>query len=109
MGPRRAAKCAQYRNPGGKLPVSVQIPTPLRSFAGGNKTVGVPAGDVGGALADLVRQHPPLRQHLYTEGGDLRGFVGVYLNDDNVRDLDGPATPVAEGDTLIILPSIAGG
>jgi sulfur-carrier protein len=91
------------------VPVSVSIPTPLRTYAGGQKLVPVSAPSVGAALGDLVSRYPALRPHLYAETGELRGFVGLYLNDENVRDLDGAGTPLAEGDTLTILPSIAGG
>ncbi|HET6763768.1 MAG TPA: MoaD/ThiS family protein [Longimicrobiaceae bacterium] len=91
------------------MSVSVSIPTPLRTYAGGHKLVAVSAPSVGAALGDLVSRYPGLRPHLYAETGELRGFVGLYVNDENVRDLEGAGTALAEGDTLTILPSIAGG
>jgi MoaD family protein len=89
--------------------VSVSIPTPLRSYAGGQSRVTVECRSVGDALDELARRYPNLRQHLFSESGELRSFVNVYLNDANVRDLRGAETVVAEGDTLTIVPSIAGG
>ena len=87
---------------------TIRIPTPLRPYAAGQNKVAVNGDTVGAALNDLTRQHPDLRQHLF-EGDDLRNFVNVYLNKEDVRQLDGPATAVAEDDTLMIIPSIAGG
>ena len=87
----------------------VRIPTPLRAYAGGRSEVGVSGGTVAAALQDLTSRYPQLRRHLYDDRGRLRGFVNVFLNEEDVRDLEGEATPVAPGDTLTILPSIAGG
>ena len=71
--------------------------------------VDVKAGTIGGALSDLVSQHPDLRRHLYTDDGKLRAFVNVYLNDEDVRYLQKDATAVKDGDSISIVPSIAGG
>jgi molybdopterin converting factor small subunit len=87
----------------------IQIPTPLRQYAGKQPAVEVKAGTIGGALADLVTQHPDLRRHLYTDEGKLRAFVNVYLNDEDVRYLQKDATAVKDGDSISIVPSIAGG
>jgi molybdopterin converting factor small subunit len=87
----------------------VQIPTPLRPYAGRQAAVEVKAGTVGEALADLVAKHPDLRRHLYTDDGKLRAFVNIYLNDEDVRYLQKDATALGEGDTISIVPSIAGG
>jgi sulfur-carrier protein adenylyltransferase/sulfurtransferase len=87
---------------------TIRIPTPLRPYAGGQAQVSVSGDDVGGALADLTRQYPDLHQHLF-EGDELRAFVNLYLNQEDVRYLDGQRTAVAPGDTLLIIPSIAGG
>jgi molybdopterin converting factor small subunit len=86
----------------------IRIPTPLRPYTGGQNSVPVSGATVGDALADLTRQHPQLREHLF-EGDELRSFVNVYLNKEDVRHLDGEATMVSEADTLMIIPSIAGG
>jgi molybdopterin converting factor small subunit len=87
----------------------IQIPTPLRQYAGKQPAVDVKAGTIGEALTDLVAKHPDLRRHLYTEEGKLRAFVNVYLSDEDVRYLQKEATTVADGDNISIVPSIAGG
>ena len=89
--------------------MKIFIPTPLRQYAGRKDAVEVSAGTVGEALGKLVGEHPDLRRHLYTEEGKLRAFVNVYLNDEDVRYLAKDATALKEGDTLSIVPSIAGG
>lgn len=90
--------------------MKIHIPTPLRQYAGKQDSVEIGARTVGDALAQLTQQHPDLRKHLYTDDGKLRSFVNVYLNDDDVRYLpQKEATPVKSGDTLSIIPSIAGG
>ena len=87
---------------------TIRIPTPLRPYAGGNSSVPVSGETVGSALQHLTEQHPDLRQHLF-EGDELRSFVNIYLNQEDVRYLEGAETAVAENDTLMIIPSIAGG
>ena len=87
---------------------TIRIPTPLRPYSGNNATVKVNGSDVNSALNDLTQQFPDLRQHLF-ENGELRSFVNIYLNQEDVRYLDGAATAVGENDTLMIIPSIAGG
>ena len=69
----------------------------------------VPAKTVGDALANLVAQHPDLKRHLYTDDGKLRAFVNVYVNDEDMRYLQKEATALGDGDTISIVPSIAGG
>lgn len=87
---------------------TIRIPTPLRPYTGGNGKVSVNGDTVGLALDDLTQQFPDLRQHLF-EGDTLRSFVNVYLNEEDVRHLQGLATAVSPTDTLMIIPSIAGG
>ena len=87
---------------------TIRIPTPLRPYTGGSSKVTVNGGTVGSALADLTAQFPDLRPHLF-EGDTLRSFVNVYLNEEDVRHLQGAATAVTPADTLMIIPSIAGG
>jgi MoaD family protein len=87
----------------------IHIPTPLRQYTGKQADVQVKGGTVGDALSDLTSRHPDLRRHLYTEEGRLRSFVNVYLNDDDVRYLQKEATTVKDGDSISIVPSIAGG
>jgi adenylyltransferase/sulfurtransferase len=87
----------------------IHIPTPLRQYAGKQPDIEVKASTIGEALSGLVAQHPDLRRHLYTDEGKLRAFVNVYLNDEDVRYLQKEATAVKDGDSISIVPSIAGG
>ena len=87
----------------------IQIPSPLRQYTGKQATVSVPAKTVGDALTSLVSQHPDLKRHLYNEDGKLRAFVNVYVNDEDMRYLEKEATSLKDGDTISIVPSIAGG
>ena len=89
--------------------VTIQIPTPLRRFTDEKGEVEVDGATVGEALANLTQQYPALRRHLYTDDGALRSFVNIFLNEEDVRHLKSQATPVAPGDALFIIPSIAGG
>ncbi len=86
----------------------IRIPTPLRPYTGGQSNVAVSGDTVAAVLSDLTRQHPDLRDHLY-DGEKLRSFVNIYLNKEDVRHLHGDETAVSEDDTLMIIPSIAGG
>jgi len=91
-----------------KKMASIKIPTPLRAYTHGEATIAVSGSTVKEALADLVTQHPELRQHIY-EGDTLRKFVNVYLGEEDIRFLNGVETAL-EGDAkLRIIPSIAGG
>jgi adenylyltransferase/sulfurtransferase len=85
-----------------------RIPTPLRPYSNGNSQVSVTGDTVGAALNDLTGQHPDLRQHLF-EGDQLRSFVNIYLNQEDIRYGQGVDTAVQDSDTLMIVPSIAGG
>ena len=87
----------------------IHIPTPLRQYVGKQSTVEVTGSTVGEALTALVEQHPELRRHLYTEDGRLRAFVNLYVNDEDIRYLQKENTPIKDGDTISIVPSIAGG
>ena len=89
--------------------MKILIPTPLRLYAGKQDTVDVKATTVGDALVQLTSTHPDLKKHLYTDDGKLRAFVNVYLNDEDVRVLDGLDTAVRDADVLVILPAMAGG
>jgi len=87
----------------------ILLPTPLRPYAGGASSVEVGGRTVGDALESLLMRHEGLRRHLYDEGGNLRSFVNIYRNDEDVRYLQKEETTVSEGDALSIIPSIAGG
>ncbi|MEQ1887362.1 MAG: ubiquitin-like small modifier protein 1 [Bryobacteraceae bacterium] len=87
----------------------VLIPTPLRQFAEKNDSVQLDGATVAEVLAALTTKFPDLRKQLFNDEGKLRSFVNVYLNDEDIRYLQKDATAVAAGDTLSIVPSIAGG
>src|SRR5579871_1830823 len=87
----------------------ILIPTPLRQFAGKQDSVVLSGATVGEVLQALTTQYGDLRRHLYTDEGKLRSFVNVYVNDDDIRYLDKEATTLKDGDTVSIVPSIAGG
>ena len=89
------------------MPV-VRIPTPLRPHADGLDRVEAPGSTVGEVLHAATTQHPGLKDRLF-DGDDLRRFVNVYVNDEDIRYLDDLATPVAETDEVNIIPAIAGG
>ncbi|MFL6278465.1 MAG: ubiquitin-like small modifier protein 1 [Blastocatellia bacterium] len=91
------------------MAVSIYVPTALRNFTGGNESVAVEAGTVNEALGALIATHPNLKKHLYNDEGQLRHFVNVYVNDEDIRYLDKGETKLKDGDTLSIVPSIAGG
>jgi sulfur-carrier protein adenylyltransferase/sulfurtransferase len=91
------------------MPVTINIPTALRQFAGGTSRIDVDAATAGEALAQLTAQHSELRRHLYDDQNALRSFVNIYVNDEDIRHQSGAETPLKEGDTLMIVPSIAGG
>jgi MoaD family protein len=91
------------------MAVKVIIPTPLRAYAGKQESVEVQATTVGEALNALTAKHGELKKHLYSDDGRLRSFVNVYVNDEDIRYLQKDQTAVKAGDTISIVPSIAGG
>jgi molybdopterin converting factor small subunit len=91
------------------MAVKVIIPTPLRAYAGKQESVEVEASTVGQALGALTTKHADLKKHLFSDDGKLRSFVNVYVNDEDIRYLQKDQTAVKPGDTISIVPSIAGG
>ena len=89
--------------------MKILIPTPLRPYAEKQDLVEVAGRTVGEGLSQLTSRYPGLRRQLYSDEGKLRAFVNLYLNDDDIRYLKQEHTPVHDGDTLAIVPSIAGG
>jgi adenylyltransferase/sulfurtransferase len=87
----------------------ILIPTPLRQYAGKQDAVQLAGKTVGEVLQSLTSQYSDLRRHLYNDEGKLRSFVNVYVNDEDIRYLSKEATPLKDGDTVSIVPSIAGG
>src|SRR3989442_9068791 len=89
--------------------VKILIPTPLRPYTDKKDAVDAEGKTVGELLADLTARHAGLKPHLYNEQGRLRSFVNVYVNDEDIRYLQKESTPVSPGDTISIIPSVAGG
>jgi sulfur-carrier protein len=94
------------------MPVEVRIPTILRTYTGGEKSVGAAGESLSAVIDDLEANHPGIKERLIdaTEGkSDLRRFVNVYVNDEDVRFIGGLDAPVADGDQVVVLPAVAGG
>jgi molybdopterin synthase sulfur carrier subunit len=88
---------------------TVKIPPVLRSYTGGEKEVDAEGANVGDVLRSVASQHPDTESQLFAETGELNRYVNVYLNDEDVRVLEGLDTPVGGSDTVVILPAMAGG
>lgn len=91
------------------MAIEIRLPTALRAFADKQEKISVDAKNVGEALDILFKRHDRLKAQLLSPDGTLRSFVNVYVNDDDARDKQGLATPVKDGDTILIVPAIAGG
>lgn len=88
---------------------TIKIPTPLRPYTDGNQEIAVEGQTVDAVVRDLIRQYPGLNQHLFDEDLKLRPFVNIFLNNEDIRLLQGVETKIKDGDRLMIVPSIAGG
>src|SRR5205809_5654748 len=91
------------------MATKILIPTPLRPYTDKKDAVEAEGATIGELLADLTKRHAGLKAHLYNEQGKLRSFVNVYLNDEDIRYLQKEKTAVKPGDTVSIIPSVAGG
>lgn len=91
------------------MSIKVLIPTPLRGLTGDADSVEAEGTTVGELIDDLEKKHPGLNERLCDDNGELRRFVNVYLNQEDIRFKDGKNTPVNDGDELSIVPAIAGG
>ncbi|MFL5761211.1 MAG: ubiquitin-like small modifier protein 1 [Thermomicrobiales bacterium] len=89
--------------------VTVLIPTPLRRFTGGAAQINASGATVAAVLDDLESRHPGLKERICESDGQIRRFVNVFLNGENVRDFEGADTPVKPGDEIGIIPAMAGG
>ncbi len=88
---------------------TVKIPPVLREYTDGKRELSADGSNVGEVLRSLAASHPATESQLFSESGELNRYVNVYVNDEDVRVLDGLDTAVGEGDTLVILPAMAGG
>ena len=91
------------------MAVTIRIPTTLRPLSGGNSTVEVEGSTLGEVLANLETAHPGFKDRLFDDQGGLRRFVNLFVADDDVRYLQGLDTPVPDGETVSIIPAVAGG
>jgi molybdopterin synthase sulfur carrier subunit len=91
------------------MPVTIEIPTAFRRFTDGAPQLESAAGSVGEALNDLLSQFPALSRHIRDDQGQIRQFLNVYLNDEDIRFLGGESSALKDGDRLLLVPSIAGG
>ena len=91
------------------MKVNVRLPSALRQYAGGQQSVSLKGNTVGEILKALTDRHAPLKRHLLDEKGSLRSFVSIFLNDESIHQLQGEETAVNDGDTVLIVPAIAGG
>jgi molybdopterin synthase sulfur carrier subunit len=91
------------------MALTVRIPTPLRSLTKGTAEVQAAGETVADVLQDLEQQFPGIGERLLDETGELRRFVNIYVNDEDIRFLDGTKTPLKPGDHVSIVPAIAGG
>lgn len=88
---------------------NLKIPTPLRPYASGQASLELQGGTVAEILSNAVRIHPDLKKHLYNEDNQLRPYVNLFLGEENIKELNGLETKLNPEDTLLIIPSIAGG
>jgi molybdopterin synthase sulfur carrier subunit len=91
------------------MAIEARIPTILRNYTGGEKSVEGSGQTLGELFVDLDSRHEGLRARLVSDDGSLQRFVNVYLNDEDVRFLGGAETPLSDGDVITILPAVAGG
>lgn len=91
------------------MPVLVRIPTPLRAIVKGQAEVQASGATVGDLVEDLERQFPGFKERLVDDGGELRRFINIYVNQEDVRFLQGRTTALKDGDEVSIVPAIAGG
>ena len=91
------------------MTIKVSIPTALRQYANGKNTVELSGSNVGQVLGQLAEGYPELRRNLFSDDRQVRNFVNVFVNDENIRDRENQDTDLREGDELVIVPAVAGG
>ena len=91
------------------MAVTVRLPTIMRANAGGQSEISAQGETIGEVIDDIVQQFPGTANHLKAPDGGVHRFVNVYLNDEDVRFLGGLSAPVSDGDTVTVLPAVAGG
>jgi adenylyltransferase/sulfurtransferase len=91
------------------MSITILIPTALRAFTDRRSDISANGATVGEVIADFVSAYPDIRAHLYEDSCELRSFINVYLEETNIKSLEGLNTPVKDGDTIMLVPAIAGG
>ena len=91
------------------MPVNVRIPTPLRKLTNEHELVTVEAATIGDAISELQTQFPGIKERLVDDNGEVRRFVNIYVNEEDIRFLENKETPIKDGDEVSIIPAIAGG
>ena len=91
------------------MPKKVRIPTPLRKLTNDEELVEVSAATVGAAIVELQTRYPGIKERLMDDNGEVRRFVNVYVNEEDIRFLQNQQTPLKDGDEISIIPAIAGG
>jgi molybdopterin synthase sulfur carrier subunit len=91
------------------MPKKIRIPTPLRKLTNNEEVVEVEAGTIGAAILELQTRFPGIKERLMDDNGEVRRFVNVYVNEEDIRFLQNQQTPLKEGDEISIIPAIAGG
>jgi len=89
--------------------IKVRIPTPLRPMTGGKSEVEIAGATVSEIIENLGSAHPGIKERLYDEQGEVRRFINIYVNEEDIRFLTGKDTPLKDGDEVSIIPAIAGG
>ncbi|MFQ5509275.1 MAG: ubiquitin-like small modifier protein 1 [Leptospirillia bacterium] len=91
------------------MSITVRIPAPLRKLTDGNSDVSANGANIAAIVDDLEANFPGLKERLCDESGQIRPFVNIYVNDEDIRFMNGPETALSEGDSVSIVPAIAGG
>ena len=91
------------------MPKNVRIPTPLRKLTNNEEVVEISAATIGAAITELQSRYPGIQERLMDENGEVRRFVNVYVNEEDIRFLQNQQTPLKDGDEISIIPAIAGG
>ena len=91
------------------MTISVKIPTPLRKLTDGNSTVSVSGSDITNIISELENQYPGIKDRICEENGEIRPFVNIFVNGEDIRYLEGLNSKLSEGDEISIVPAVAGG
>lgn len=91
------------------MAIQVRIPTPLRKLTNNEELVEVSAGTIGDAIKELQSRYPGIQERLVDEAGEVRRFVNIYVNEEDIRFLQNQETPLKDGDEISVIPAIAGG